>query len=354
MMKANDFLKEFLVDSDLFTSEEFSNLTESTRTESIREVTITVLNSIREKMESFNTTPIDRSRGDIKQMKELVFLQQAITQLETLIERSQEVFSPQIEKYLKETIKAILYLNQYSAQFKEAYLNRQTLLILKYQSMIMSIFSSASYLISIMIDFSTGDIQLKNKPSFEEIAPLKTIIEFNKMVEKGDFRLVLKNVNTIREYFIELDLTDSSLVLESYEIIDLVINGIKGIVATGDRVNSDKFVEFFYKAAGVLTLIFSMREIFYTMFRAKTKFQEILGNIEGFANAPNAGMGLLNKLNNFVTKFVVDVEESSKIAKREIESEDSNIANTIRMIPKKPLQLQTSSENAMDSFNLNF
>ena len=221
-MKANEFLKEYLVGSDFFTPEEFASLSESTQTQSIKEVAITILNAVKDKVESFDTTPIDRSRGDIKQLREINALQQAITQLETMIERSQEMVSPELQRYLKETVKTILYLNQYSLQFKEAYRDRKTLLILKYQSMIMSVFSSVSYLISVMIDFSSGDLQLKAKPEFEEIAPLRTIMEFNRMVEKGDFRLVLKNVTAMREYFVELDL-DKMALLESTEIISALI-----------------------------------------------------------------------------------------------------------------------------------
>jgi len=347
-MKANEFLKEFLVGSEFFTPEEFSNLTESTQTESIKEIIMTVLTAVKEKVESFDTTPIDRSRGDIKQMKELVPLQQAITQLETMIERSEEVVSPELQRYLKEIIKSILYLNQYSSQFKEAYRDRKTLLVLKYQSMIMSIFSSVSYLVSVMIDFSAGDMQLRSRPEYEEIAPLKSVIEFNKMVERGDFRIALKDITAMREYFVELDLNKMAL-LESSEIINAVIEGIKGIIG-----NSDKFVEFLYKATGVITLVFSLREILYTMFRARTKFQEIVGNVEGFANAPTAGAGLLTRLNNFANRFVVDAEESTRIARREIESEDRGLATDIRMIPRRALQAQPSSQPVNNPFDLNF
>ena len=346
-MKANEFLREYLVGSDFFTPEEFASLSESTQTQSIKEVAITILNAVKDKVESFDTTPIDRSRGDIKQLREINALQQAITQLETMIERSQEMVSPELQRYLKETVKTILYLNQYSLQFKEAYRDRKTLLILKYQSMIMSVFSSVSYLISVMIDFSSGDLQLKAKPEFEEIAPLRTIMEFNRMVEKGDFRLVLKNVTAMREYFVELDL-DKMALLESTEIIGAVIDGLKGIIGNGD-----KFVEFLYKAAGVITLVFSLREIFYTMFRARTKFQDIVGSVEGFANAPTAGAGLLAKLNNFAGRFVVDAQESSKLARREIEAEDRGIMTDIRMIPKRSLQSEPS-QSSFDPNELDF
>ena len=58
-------------------------------------------------------------------------------------------------------IKAILY-NQYSGVFKEAYRNKKkTVMILKYQSLILSVISSVSYLISANCWFKADNLQLK-------------------------------------------------------------------------------------------------------------------------------------------------------------------------------------------------
>ena len=93
---------------------------------------------MRKRLYSVDTTCADRSRGDVKQLKELQPIQDSLTQLEALLERSEEA-QPECKQAVSIIIKAILYLNQYSAVFKEAYRNK-TVMILKYQSVILSIF----------------------------------------------------------------------------------------------------------------------------------------------------------------------------------------------------------------------
>jgi hypothetical protein len=355
MHNSNEILKEFLLESELFTEEEFRSLSESFKVDSIREIAMSVLKTIKEKLEDFDTTPIDRSRGDIKQMKELNSLQNSINQLETIIERSDDKVPEDLKRYLKEIIKSVMYINQYSAQFKEAYKDRKTLLILRYQSLVMAIFSSLSYLISVLIDFSSGDIQIKEKPEYEEISPLKTVMDFNRSVEKGDFRMLLKNMTTMNEYYIENN--DKTSILEASDILSMVLNNLQNI--TG--VSGDKVIDFFYKAAGVVTMILSLREIIYTFFKSKTKFNDILNTVQQFAGISNSGAGTIAKLSSFASKFTVDAEESTKLAKREIETENRDIISDIRNIPlrqqyepvKEPEMASLPSQSS-DNFDIGF
>lgn len=345
-MNMNEFLYDFLVRSEYLTETEYAQLTESTKVESIKEIVLEVLNSLKDKLAQFDTGIIDRSHGDIKQLRELSSLQTAITQLETIIERSNEVVSKDLVAYLKDIIKSILFLNQYAAEFKEAYKDRKTLLVLKYQSLVMAIFSALAYLISVMIDFSSGDVQLQKNPEYEEIAPLRTIKEFNKSVEAGDFRMILKRMNIMKEHLVEVS-PESQSILESADVMTMILDGLKNILG-----NSDKFVEFLYKAAGVITLILSMREVIYALFRARTKITDIVSMIENFAGVNDSGAGILAKLNSFASKFPVDAEESSKIAKREIESEDRALSSEIKSIPKRNNSLP--DEETADTFSLGF
>jgi len=345
-MKNNEFLYSFLVESEYFSESEYAQLTEDRKIESVKEIIISVLKSIKEKLNDFDTGPIDRSHGDIKQLKELSSLQNAITQLETIIERSQEMVSQELVSYLKEIIKTILFLNQYSAEFKEAYRNRKTLLVLKYQSLIMAIFSSVAYLISVMIDFSSGDVQLQKNPSYEEIAPIRTIKEFNRSVEAGDFRMIFKKMDIMREYLLDFDPKAKQL-SEATDIMTTILDGLKNIIG-----NNDQFIEFIYKAAGVITLILSMREVIYTLFRARTKFMDIMSMIDNFAGVSNSGAGILAKLNSFTNKFPIDAEESTKIARREIESENKNISYEIKSAPKISEPIKQSEPN--NDFGLGF
>ena len=244
-----------------------------------------------------------------------------------------------------------MYLNQYSMQFKEAYRDNKTLLVLKYQSLVMSIFSATSYLISVMIDFSAGDIELKKNPRYEEIAPIRTLKEFNRSVERGEFRSTIKQVTTMREHFNEVELDDDVL-LEASDILSVVITGIQGLVG-----NNRKLIDFAYKAAGIVTLLMSLREIFYMYYRSKTKLKDVLDTVDTFANASSSGMGALAKLNKFAGKFIVDAEESSKLAQRDIESENRTIAKEIKSIPARALQDEEPSQPSVasdDGFDLGF
>jgi hypothetical protein len=345
-MNTDKLLYEFLNESELFTEGEIRALLETARTESIKEIVLTVLNAVKEKVESMDTTPIDRSRGDIKRLRELGSLQDAVTQLEVMIERSSEIVDADLQRYLKELIKSIMYLNQYSIQFKDAYRDSKTLLILKYQSLVMSIFSATSYLISVMIDFSAGDMELRKNPKYEEIAPITTLIDFNKSVERGEFRSNIKMVATMREYFNEIEVAEETL-LEAGDILSVVISGIQGLIG-----NNRQLIDFAYKAAGIVTLLMSLREIFYMFYRSKTKLKEVLSTVETFADASSTGMGALAKLNKFSQRFIIDAEESTKVARREIESENKDISREIKMIPQKILQdtpsLNKSSDNDFD------
>jgi hypothetical protein len=336
--KARDTIKYFLYEHEIFTEKEISFMSTDSINDSIREVAKAILGSIIEKSDSIDTSPIDKSRGDIKQLPNLDSLQTAITQLETLVERSSEEYDMSLFKYLKEVEKALLNINKYSAEFKEAYKSRKTLLILKYQSLIMSIFSAVSYLISVMVDFSAGDVELKIGRQWEEIAPLKTIKEFNKSVEKGEFKDMIKEVTLMREEFLEVE-KESLELLESYDISSILMNGIKMLYSSFS--DNPKLIEFLYKAAGVITMLISLREVFYMFFKAKSKIEDVVGHIENFASVGNSGSSsLIAKLNTFSNKFIVDAEESSKLASREIESENKELGSEIKAIPTRVMQRQ--------------
>jgi hypothetical protein len=336
--KARETIKYFLYEAEIFTEKEISFMSTDSINDSIREVAKAILGSIVEKSDSIDTSPIDKSRGDIKQLPNLDSLQTAINQLEAMVERSSEEYDMRLFKYLKEIEKALLNINKYSAEFKEAYKSRKTLLILKYQSLIMSILSGVSYLISVMVDFSAGDIELKTGRQWQEIAPLKTIRDFNKSVEKGEFKEMIKEVSVMREEFLEVS-KESLELLESYDISSILMNGIKMLYSSFS--DNPKLIEFLYKAAGIITMLISLREVFYMFFKAKSKVEDVIGHIDNFANVNTSGSSvLLAKLNTFSNKFVVDAEESSKMATREIESENKELGSEIRAIPTRIMQQQ--------------
>jgi len=352
MDKTKDIIKYYLYESEIFTEKEVSSLSTDSINDSIREVAKAILGAIVEKTESIDTSPIDKSRGDIKQLPDLESLQSAITQLETMVERSSEIYDAKLISYIKEIERALLNLNKYAAEFKEAYRTKKTLLILKYQSLIMSIFSATSYLISVMIDFSEGDIKLKKKSLYEEISPLKTIKDFNKSVERGDFKMVLRDVTSMREHFSEVKESQDEL-LEAYDLSSILMDGIKMVYNSFG--NNPKLIEFLYKAAGIITLLISLREIFYMIFKAKSKIEDVVGHVSNFAQSSSGSAGILAKLNTFSNKYVVDAEESTKMARREIEAENRQLSSEIKAIPqmisKAPDMEEVKAPQSLDLFD---
>ena len=332
-MNNNELLKSLLVESGALSEAELDTMSPDSKAQSIKELAFSILNSVSDKLKSIDTTPVDKSRGDIKQLKELDALQRAITQLEAIIERDSESVDPELVSYLREIVKAIMLVNQYAPQFKEAYRDRSIILILRYQSVVMSIFSALSYLISVMIDFSSGNVELAQSPKFEEVAPIKALKDFNKSVETGGFRALLKGSENLKVQLKE------SAINEDKSIIDFVIDKIEEY--TGPGVGN-KLVSFLYKASGVIAFLLSLREIFYMLFRARTKFNEILKSVEAFANVSASGASGLTRLSSFADKFSVDAEESTRLAAREIEGENRDIASDVRSMVSGERQTQAA------------
>jgi hypothetical protein len=349
--KSRDYMKYYLYESEVFNEKEISGLSTDSLNDSIREIARLILSSIIEKSDNINTLPIDKSKGDIKYLPDLESLQMAITQIETMIDRSSSDIDPTLIRYLKEVERALLNINKYSNEFKEAYRTRKTLIILRYQSLIMSVFSSISYLISVMVDFSTGDIKLKDKVQYEEILPLKNLVDFNKSVERGEFKSIVKEVSALREEFLEVS-KESLELLEAYDLSTILMDGIK--MFYNSFANNPKLIDFLYKFAGIVTLLISLREVFYTIFKAKAKIEDVIGHVGNFANSSNGSPALLAKLNTFSNKYIVDAEESTKMARREIESENKMLKPDIQAIPKMIAREPESVETAESFEDLGF
>jgi hypothetical protein len=346
--KSRDFMKYYLYESETFNEKELSSMPTDSLNDSIREISRLILGSVTEKMSKIDTSPIDKSKGDIKYLPDLESLQTAITQLEEMVERNEGGYDPKLIRYIKEIERALLNINKYSEEFKEAYRSRKTLLILKYQSLIMSVFSAVSYLISVMVDFSTGDIRLKDTSEYEEVNTLKNIVDFNKSVERGEFKSIIKEISMLREEFVEVS-EKHLTVLESYDLSTILMDGIK--MFYNSFSDNPKLIDFLYKFAGVVTLLISLREVFYTIFKAKSKFEDVIGHVENFAKSTSGSSSLIGKLNTFSNKYIVDAEESSKMARREIESENRELKTDIQAIPEIAASEPEKSEKEVEDLD---
>jgi len=325
-MKTNELLLAYLKETELFNSEELSLLTEEVKENTVKEVINMIVKSLEEKITVIDTTPVNRSKGDIRNIKEIDSIVKAISNLEYLVEKATSTVTPELKGYITQIKQSIFNLRDHSTDFKEAYRDRKTLMILKYQSIVLSIFSSVAYLISVMIDFSEDDVEIISKPHYEEIAPIRTLIDFNRSIEMGEYKKSVKSVLEMEQFLTKADNDD--VLLEASDIITTVLTGIKSFYKDVD--NNVNLTSFLYKAAGVVTLVMSLREIFYTLYRARTKFSEVISSIDSFASISNANSGILSRLNQFASKFKIDSEESTRIARREIEAEDKSVGAFVK------------------------
>lgn len=325
------FLKDYLIHDCDIPLREAESLSSEDKTLTMKELAKMVLTSLSDKMATLDTSAADRSRGDVRLLKFLGDLQNAITQLEAILERSDE-YNPEAKKYLGTVVKSILYLNQYSGVFKEAYRNKKTLLILKYESLIMSIISATSYLMSQIVDFRSQTLEMKQPVIIEEIAPLKTLAQFNKSVESGEFKIITNDVTTLREFYKEIPVEDMSTLYEASDILSLVSNGIKSIY---DGIDKNKITQLIYNATGIVVLLMSVRDAVYTLFRMKTKASDMINAIHNFANINMSGG--IKALSSFANKFIPDVENASDMAKNEVRDDDRKLATQLNAIKAAPV-----------------
>lgn len=320
------YLYQFLKEADNFTEDEFLSLQEDTKVETVKSLISFVLQNITEKLDPQDVIIADRSRGDIKQLKELDVLQSAINEIESLIDKSEKagMVQPEVKQYVGTVIKSILYLNKLSPEFKEAYRNKKTLLIVKYESIILSIISAVAYLISVAVDAKTSGIQLKSKIAIEEIAPLKTLAKFVKEYEANDFKVIFKDVNNLREYCLEVP-TDMLSLKESSDILDIVQKGLTNLIG-GQYTN--KIIHYVYKAVGILALIISVREAIYSFSRSNSTIADAAGFIKNFVSAKITGA--VTKMNAFGSKYALDMEEATRQGRADVEDENKEVSRIAR------------------------
>jgi len=342
-------LYSFITEDAKLPESYYEELTEAVKEQTVREIALEILKSISNKVETLDTTPIDKSRGDISSVKDINYLQDAINNLKNiLMEQMKNSISPEALSYLKIITESIKNINAYSAEFRAAYIEKKTLLILKYQSLICALFSSVSYLISALLDFKAEGISLKNGASLEFIAPLKSLKDFNDMVANGQFRTITKDLNTLHEEFSDLSKEQRESLTEASDVISLIVTGLKNMYTSADSDGS--LTAILYKAAGVIMLIFSLREIYYSLFRLKNKYSDMVSGIKSFVNSLGGKESPLGNLASFAKSFGSDVMQATTMAKRDIDSENRNIMQFAKNPSVAPSSSETpsSAEDILD------
>ena len=329
MKNSDKILYTFLVESKACTEREFSNLNEDAKVESIRVVAKDLLETIMNLSSSIDTSPIDQSRGDIKSFRWLQDIQTAINQIEEIIDRSKNVMAtPMVKEYISTIIRAIFNLNQYSQIFRDAYRTRKSVLILRYQSVLMAVISAVSYLFSAITDFSNNSVALRDNIRIEETSALRTLVQFNKSCETGELKVISTDVNTFREFYNEIPAESMNTILEAQDVFSMVIDGVNNIYKNLDR--GGKVTNLIYKGVGIVVALISVREIFNAFARSRYKILDLLNNIKNFTNLSVAS---LPKLTQFSSRYRADAEENSKIAQRDTIANNKEIITNLKEIP---------------------
>ena len=338
-MKNSDIiLYSLLVESGALSKTDFQNLQEETKVDAIRVVASSLLKDITGSLNNIDTTLIDKSRGDIKSLRELEDIQTNLKQLETLYERAGGYPNQLVKNYHAAIIKSIMILNKYSKEYKTAYRLKHTLLIIQYQQVVLAVASALAYLFSSVVDFQAGAV-LRTNIRVEETAAYKTLVNYMNSEENGSLKVAFADVNKTENFYHEVDETTISTILEANDIISVVIDGLTNMYRNLD--NGGKLTNLLYKAAGAVVILMAAKEFFYMIERSRFSVQNIFDGIRNFANMNQ--LPSLNKLIQFSTKFKADSEANSELASREAEDTKKNIVTELKSLPQETLDVAPSA-----------
>ena len=327
----NSFIREFLSETEIFTESDAVSLSEDAKDATLSSLAVSTLNDLAAKVGQINgSLDIDRSRGDIRSFPDLQYLQNAVTKLETIVEgaaNSHEV--EKVKDYIKAIIRTIMYLNQYRDVFKTAYASKKTVLMLKYKELIMAIETSIAYLISAIVDFSSGYPSLKSIFSIDEIAPIKALEQFNNQVDSGHFKTMVHDTIQMREAYSEVPVEELYNITEASDIVSTITNGLSNF--SKNITQGGKAYGMLYKAIGIIVLLISMREVFYTLYRTRHEYSDVADAVKQFAAFDTNKIS--DKFKKFVNTFAADVETASSSANREIVDGNRDLAKAVKEMP---------------------
>lgn len=338
MKNSETILYNYLVESSDMTKDEVIDLNEDVKIDSLKSVASKILKSIYDSAGNLDTTPIDASRGDIRRLRELEYIQNILERIDRYTSSLPSV-DKKLEEYYGAVTKAIGNLYKNADAFKDAYRMKKTVLVLKYQSIVLAICEAVNYMSSKVFNLTNRVVEFNNNAKLEDTTALKTLIDFNKSVLTSDFGKSVRDVNMMREFYVEIDSQTMRTILEAGDIMETIMNGVSNIYRNLDQ--GGKTTNLIYKAAGIITSLLSVREIFYAISKSRFKIQEMFDSLKMFATVglPGTASSMFNKLLQFSNRFVPDVEENTKVAAREVVSQDSDISKEIKSIATAPVQL---------------
>lgn len=348
----NLVLYHFLVESAGLPKEEYENLYEEFRVDTVKELASSILGNIKTKLSGIDTSSIDRSRGDIKNYPFLQNIQSAVSRFQALaIEGNYD----DITDALSTITNTLNELSKDAPEFKEAYRDKKTLLILKYQGLILAILASLSYMVTECIEIgSDGQPKIKAEHDLSSIEPLKWL---TKAVGSGIVSNIKEeqDINSIRRFYAEYSPEEFSTI---YEAVDVAALLGKGLDAFTYKINHNtQLSNILYKFAGAVMLILSLRDIFYTLSAYKKQVSDFVGNISNFLSVGKEKLGQLTRFLNFNQKAAQEVPVANQKVAQEIAGENHEILQKAQQdasntIPSpsvfKPIESQAVSDSELE------
>lgn len=332
MQNIDDVVYPFLQEAADISSSEYDVLTEDTKINTVKEATKSIMGNIRNCLDSIDSAAlleINKTRGNIKLYSRLNKIQSATTILSNIV-TSDSNATPQVKDYATAVSSALYNLNACAPTFKEAYRRKNTVMILQYVSVVLSIIVSLSYLTSNCIDYTDpSNLKLKTKIKMTEIKAIKSLKNFNESVIDGRFNQTQKEIDNLKEYYNEYTPKELSTIYEAIDIVDFLNNGINSFISSIDK--NGKISGIIYKFLGIITTVMSLRNTFYSVYNSKTKITDMLNHIDDFLNINQ--LSSYGKFMNNNNKITSSIEKAEDATNAEISSEDKQIVNAVANTP---------------------
>lgn len=345
--ESEKLLKKYLLESGDMTKDQYSKIDDGPKAASVAFVAREIMGSLKDKVPAVDSQDIDRSRGDLKMYKDYPAIQAALSKLKSSVDGVSEYFGQsEASQAVADIIECLSNISKHSNDFKEAYRDKKTAVILQYEALMVSVIQSMSYLIATCTEAAKGDDSPVEYPQISKIRPLKAIHDFNDSCRTGAFDAALKDVTYVREAYVEHGIDVLSTITEASNVGSAVVDGFNNFV---DAINGGnrKLTDTLYKSAAAVSMMMALRDSVYTASKIKNAVSDALGNIKAYADG-FAG-SILSKIKNYNAHLPQEIEVASTQAGREIEAQDREIKDSLKTISTQapaaePAQIQSQDD----------
>ena len=348
MHRSDKLMTKYLIENGMdFHAVEM--LTESNKTAAVSDIATAILNTVSEKIKGLDLVPIFKSKGDIKNFINLNELQEAIQTLESL---AAEYNLTELKPYVDKIVQAMLNINKLANDYKDAFRNKKVLLMTHYVGIVQTIIACTAYLISVTCDVSvSGEINPKPAIKIDDLLYFTALDNFNHQAGTNGFKAMARDVSMMRECYTELSVEELHMITEAEDMVTTLVNGAKDMLTKlKSSVDGNGMLSrLLYKASGVIMLILSLRDSFYTTFRLGTPIGEIVNYISTFVKSQMVGSG--NRINNFSKYFSTAVEAASDAAEDDIIDEDRAVVKSVVRPVSKPAPAPVAPSEPNEDFD---